>query len=592
MTFPIGLTLAVLLLVVVALWKFRGGPEYILGGGLALLIVCGVVDTKAALVGFASEGVATVAILFVVAEGMRQTGGISFVSQLLGQPQSLKLAQLRLMMPSAVLSSFMNNTPVVALMMPVVGDWARKLRLSVSYLYLPLSYAAILGGMCTLIGTSTTVVLNDLLKTHLGQSLSMFEIGWVGIPSMFVGLAYLLICSRFLLKERQPAFAELDDPREYTVEMLVPAGSSLVGRSIEEAGLRNLPGMYLMEIDRRGHVLPAVASNTILESEDRLVFVGIVESVVDLQKTSGLTPATNQLFKLDGPRAERCLIEAVVSNSCPLINRTIREAKFRSQYNAAVIAVARNGERIKKKIGDIELNAGDTLLLETHPSFIDRQRNSRDFFLVSEIEDSAPTRHEKVWLARLILLGMIVLVAVEVLSMFKAALVAASLMIITRCCRGSEAKRAIDWSLLIVIGAGLGLGAATKSSGTAEWLAGSLIQVVGNRPTLMLIVLYTITSILTNLITAKAAGVLVFPIAMAAAQHLEANGVDVSSMAFAIAVIISAAASFATPIGYQTNLMVYGPGGYRYSDFMKIGVPLTVIVGIITVIVTPFVWPA
>jgi di/tricarboxylate transporter len=583
------LTLGVIAATTYALVGLRAAPDLVLLGGLTILIVAGVVQPRDALAGFANEGLITVAVLYVVAEGLRQTGGISFIGQqLLGQPKSLRVAQSKIMLPTAVMSAFINNTPVVAMVLPVINDWARKHRLSVSHLFLPLSYAAVLGGLCTLVGTSTTLVVNGLLieETNGKDALGMFDIAWIGVPATAVGLIYILTFGRWLLPERKPAITQLDDPREYSVEMMVDRGSPLVGKTIAEAGLRNLPGMYLMEIDRAGHVMAAVASTERLEADDRLIFVGVVESVVDLRKIPGLKPATDQVFEIDGPRTERCLVEAVVSNSCPLVRMTIRESRFRSRYNAAVIAVARNGQRIRKKIGDIELMPGDTVLLETHPSFVELQRNSRDFFLVGRVEDSSPPRHERAWVARAILAAMVVVVAFEQLSMLKAALLAAGLMILTRCCRGSEARRSIDWGVLLAMGAGLGIGRALQASGAAHEIAISLVGLVGNNPRLVLAIIYGITMIFTNLITAKAAAVLFFPIAIATA-----HGLDVSIMPFAIAVMVASAASLATPIGYQTNLMVYGPGGYRFSDYLRLGGPLSLLVWAITILIAPEVWP-
>jgi di/tricarboxylate transporter len=583
-----ALVFVVLGAVIYALVYLRSSPDLVLLGGLTILLVAGVVDPREALAGFGNEGLITVAVLFVVAEGLRQTGGITVIGQkLLGQPSSVRAAQLRIMLPTALMSAFMNNTPVVAMALPLIGDWARRVRLSVTHLLLPLSYAAILGGLCTLVGTSTTLVVNGLLLDEPGaDKLGMFDIAQVGVPVMIVGLIYLLVTTVWLLPERKPAFTQQEDPREYTVEMIVDPGSPLTGKTIEEAGLRHLPGMYLMEIDRDGHVLAAVASSERLQGNDRLIFVGVVESVVDLQKIPGLKPAIDHSFQLKGPRSERCLIEAVVSNSCPFIRTTIRDARFRSRYNAAVIAVARNGQRVRKKIGDIELLAGDTLLLETHPSFVETQRNNRDFFLVSRVEDSNPPRHERAWPARLILIGMVATVTTGLLSMLEAGMLAAGLMIVTRCVSGAEARRAVDWSVLLTIAAGLGIGAAMKQSGAAELVANGFTGLAGNNKHAVLAIVYAMTMIFTNLITAKAAAVLFFPIAMAAADKL-----DCSVMPFAIVVMIAAAASFATPIGYQTNLMVYGPGGYRFSDYLRIGAPLSLIAGVITVVLTPLIWP-
>ncbi len=560
----------------------------VLMGGLAVLLVTGVVGIDRAIEGFANEGLITVAVMFVVAEGVRQTGGLNFLTQrVLGHPKTVADAQTRMMVPTVAMSAFLNNTPVVAILMPVLSDWAKKWRLSVSKLMLPLSYAAILGGLCTLIGTSTTIVLDGKLQKDYGHpGLTLFEIGQVGLPLAIVGTVYVILASRWLLPERTPASAQFDDPREYSIEVIVERGSPLIGKTIEEAGLRHLPGMYLIEIDRNGHVIAAVSSTERLQEADRLVFVGVVESVVDLQKMPGLQPATDQVFKLGSPRSERCLIEAVVSNTCPLINRTIRAARFRTQYNAAVIAVSRNGQRLTGKIGDIELLPGDTLLLEAHPSFADQQRNSRDFFLVSRVENSTPPRYERAWISQLILLGMVLLVSVFDMKMLIASLIAAALMILSKCVNSSEARQSIEWSVLITMAAGIGMGNAMEASGAAEAVAGSLIRLGGSDATLVLAIVYGVTMVFTNLITAKAAGVLVFPIALAASRTL---GVDFTP--FAIAVMIAAASSFATPIGYQTNLMVYGPGGYRYSDFLRIGGPLSVILWGLSILMIPQIWP-
>lgn len=583
----IALTLATVLLAILAMTFLSVAPDIVLAGGLSLLLVTGVVDAEGALEGFSNPGLITVAVLFAVAEGLRQTGGISFLGQrLLGQPKSISDAQSRIMIPTAVLSAFLNNTPVVAVLMPVLNDWVKKTQMSVSKLMLPLSYAAILGGLCTRIGTSTTLVLDGILRKNVpGAGLSMFEIAWIGLPATVIGIIYILVVHRWLLPERKPAISQFDDPREYTIEMMVEQSSPLVGKTIGAAGLRNLPGMFLMEIDRDGHVLAAVSPEERLQANDRLVFVGVVESVVDLQRLPGLTPATDQVFKLDSPRSHRCLIEAVVSNTCPLINMTIREARFRTRYNAAVIAVARNGQRLPGKIGDIRVAPGDTLLLEAHPSFESVQRNSRDFYLVSRIEDSTPPRSERAWIAQGVFVAMIVMVTGFDVPMLNASLLAAGLLIATRCLRTTEARRAIDWGVLITMAAGIGIGNAMEQSGAAAMIAGGMAKAGGDNPTLVLAVVYGVTMVFTNLITAKAAGVLVFPIALAAA-----NGLGVNQMPFAIAVMVAAAASFATPIGYQTNLMVYGPGGYRYSDYIRIGVPLSLIIWGMSILIIPQVW--
>jgi di/tricarboxylate transporter len=563
------------------------GPDLVLLAALGLLLVTGVLDTRQALEGFANEGMITVGILFVVGAGVRDTGAVNWLAEkLFGRPKSTLGAVTRVVGPATVLSAFMNNTPLVAMLIPAVNEWAAKFRIPPSKLMIPLSYAAILGGTCTLIGTSTNLVVNGLMTTQAGlPALGMFEVSWVGVPAAIIGGAYLIACAAWLLPDRRPAISQLGDPKEYTVEMMVEEGSLLEGKTIEQAGLRHLAGVYLAEIDRDGSILPAVAPQEKLHGGDRLVFVGVVDSVVELQKIRGLIPATNQVFKLGEPRSERCLIEAVVSTSCPLVGKTIRAGRFRSVYGAAVVAVARGGERVRSKIGDIELEPGDTLLLEAHPSFYERQRNSRDFYLISQLENSTPLRHDRAILSILILLSMVVAVTMG-LSMLKGSALAAALMLAFGCVSGNSARRSIDWPVLLAIAASFGLGKALEITKAADGITSALVESTAGNPWIALAMVYLVTVVVTELITNNAAAALMFPFAISTSTNLGVN-----YMPFVIAVMMAASAGFATPIGYQTNLMVMGPGGYRFSDYVKIGVPLDLLVGVITVAIAPFVWP-
>ncbi len=584
------ITLAVLVLVTGLLVLTRITPYLVLLAGAVGLLTLGVIGQAELLAGASNPGMLTVGVLFAVVSGLRETGAISWIARpLLGTPPSVASAQLRIMGPIAVLSAFMNNTPLVAVMLPVIHDWARKLGISVSKLLLPLSYASILGGACTLIGTSTILVVNGLIIAEYGaeQSMGMFDVTWVGLPCALLGLGYLLLCGRWLLPDRRPVLSTEGDAREYVVEMMVEPGSPLAGRTIEEAGLRQLPGLYLMEIDRDDQVLPAVSSQVVLRENDRLVFAGVVESVVDLQRIRGLAPATNQVFKLDAERINRSLVEAVVSQTNPIAGMTIRAGQFRTRYNAAVIAVARYGERIRQKIGDIVLQAGDTLLLEARASFAAQHRNSRDFFLVSQVEDSAPVRHDKAWISLLILAAMVLTVTLGWISMLNASMLAAGAMILTRCTGASVALRSVDWQVLILIAAAFAIGSAMQSSGAAESVTIWLISLAGTDPHVILAILCGITMLFTNVMNANAAVVLMFPIAISAAERLG----GVSSMPFVFAIMMGAAGSFATPIGYQTNLMVMGPGGYQFVDFLRIGGPLSILYWLTSVLLIPRIWP-
>ena len=581
-------TLTVISLCFIAMAAYRVAPDTALMGGLTLLLVSGILSPGEAFIGLSNEGVITVAILYVVVAGLKETGAIAWLGQsLLGRPKTLKAAQLRLMSPVAGMSAFLNNTPVVAMFIPAVSDWAKKNSISPSKLMIPLSYAAIAGGTCTLIGTSTNLVVNGLLIEETNApSLGMFELAWLGIPITLLTFVYILVTQKWLLPERLPSSSQFGDVRKYTVEMIVENNSPLDGKTIEQAGLRHLPGLYLIEIDREGKILPAVSPQEKIYAHDRLIFAGVVDSVVDLQKIRGLQPATEQVFKLNSKREDRCLIEAVVSHNCPLAGKTIREGGFRTVYNAAVIAVARDGEQLKMKLGDINLHPGDTLLLEAHPSFAEQQKNSRDFYLVSQLEESTPPRHDKAMIAFTILTAMVITAALGILPILHAALLAAGFMIIFRCTRGRTARRSIDWQVIIVIAASFGMGSALQSSGAAEAIASSLTTLSTGNAALALGITFFATALFTAFATNNTAAVLMFPIAFSTAQMLEVNFIP-----FAVTIMVAASASFATPIGYQTNLMVYGPGGYHFSDYIKIGVPLTFLVGLITVFLVPIIWP-
>ena len=608
------LTAAVVVGTLLGLMFIQRAPDMIMLGGVVVLMLAGVLAPAEALRGMANEGMIAVAALFIVAAAVERTGALAvFVERVLGRPRSLATAQLRTMVGPGILSAFMNNTPVVALLVPAIREWARKNRLSVSKLLMPMNCAVVLGGLCTLIGTSTNVIVGGLVKDRIAGGLEqpwgvfdvtwaglpaawgrreftgplgMFDITWLGLPLFALGIAYGLIASRFLLKERRPPMSTSDDPRQYSLEMVVESGSSLVGRTIEAAGLRHLDGLFLMEIDRGDHVIAAVSPSERLEAGDRLVFVGVIDSVVELQKVRGLRPATDQVFKLDDARSERLLVEAVVSSTCPLVGRTIREGQFRSTYGAVVIAVARDSERLRMKIGDITLEPGDTLLLEAGPTFLQRQRTSRHFYLVSEVRGAAPPRHDRAWIACTVLTGMVLAVAMGLLPMVAAALAAAGLMVATRCLSSTEARRAIEWEALLLIAASFGLAHALQSTGLAGGIAQGVISTAGNNPHLVLAAVYLVAMLATELMSNNAAAVLAFPIAWQTAEQL-----GVHPLPFVMAITVAASCGFATPLGYQTNLMIYGPGGYKFTDYIRYGGPLNLLVMAITIALAPLLWP-
>lgn len=580
-------TLGVIGLVFAALLATEAATDVVLTGAVTILMVAGVLLPREALAGLSNEGIVTIAVLYVVVAGLEATGGNTIITErFLSRPKSVTGALMKMMFPVTFVSAFMNNTPVVAMFLPAVNDWAKQNRISVSKLMIPLSYAAVLSGTVTMISTATNLLVNGMLMQAKGHSMHMFELTWVGIPISIAGVLFVVATNRWLLPDRRPAIDQYGDPREYSVEMMVEPNGPLVGKTIEQAGLRSLPNTFLAEIERDGEILAAVAPDVVLRADDRLVFVGVIGAVVDLQKTRGLKPATNQIFKLNLPRPRRSLIEAVVSHRCPIVGRSIRDGEFRSLYNAVVIAVARSGERVNKKIGDIVLQAGDTLLLEANPSFAEQQRNSHHFYLVSRVEGSSPVNYERAYLALSILVAMILVASFSDLGMLKSAMLAAGAMLFTRCCTSVQARRSVEWKIILSVAAAFALGTAVEKSGLARAIAQQITTAAAGDPMLSLVAIYGGTLLLTELISHSAAVSLLFPIALGTAQSL---GIDY--MPFVAAVTVAGSLGFATPLGYQTHMMVYGPGGYRFSDFLRIGIPMDILCWTLAMLTIPLVLP-
>ena len=571
------LTLGIVALMILGLVQERLTPDAIVLGAVVLLLLLGILEPAEALGGFASPSMLTVGALFVIAGAMRTTGLLHGVGErLLGRGRSTAVALLRLTGVTSLASAFVNNTPIVAMLMPAVLSWATRAGQSPSKFLIPLSYAAIVGGVCTLIGTSTNLVVNAQLEQSAMPGFGMFELAWVGLPCALVALLFLAVLAPRLLPERlDVARSAEEQEREYLVEMRLLADSPLAGRSIEEAGLRHLPGLFLVRIERESEVIGPVGPEEKLQANDQLTFAGVVETIVDLQRLRGLVPVDRDpdVVVTAGWR----LHEIVLSPGSRLVGLSIRDAGFRGRYNAAVVAVHRRGERIRQKIGDIVMREGDVLLLEAAPAFARTFRDSGDFYLLSQVEDSAPTRHERRWWAAAILVGVVGLTATGVLPIVVAALGGAMGVIALRCLTPAEARSSIDASVLIVIAAALGIAQALQKTGAAAAIAGVLVDVAhALGPVGVLAAVYIVTMILTELITNNAAAALVFPIAVASAAQ-----VDADPRPFAIAVAVAASLSLATPLGYQTNLMVYGPGGYRFTDFLRIGIPLQLLLALV-----------
>lgn len=583
-----ALTIGVVLGVLVLLLSERFTPDRVLAGAVAVLALTGVLTPAEALRGFWNPGVLTVAVLFVLVAALKSTGAIRWIGGwVLGRPAGERPALARLVPISAALSAFINNTPVVAMLTSSAEHWCRSSRVSPSRLLLPMNYATLLGGMCTLVGTSTNLVVAGLVATQTTlPRLSMFDPLLVALPAVVVGGLYLATAGRWLLPARRSALDQAADTYEYSVEMLVEQDSPLIGMSIDDAGLRSLSGSFLVELLRDGELFAAVTPDMRLRAGDRLVFVGVTDAMRELRRIEGLRPATDQLFKLDSADSRRTLVELVLSQYSPALGKTLREVAFRTRYNAAVIAVSRRGGRLHEKPGDVVLQAGDTLLVETVPSFMRTFGQSPDFLVATLVDGEQAIDRSKARVTLMVLVGMIAANTVLGVDILTSALAAAALVVVLRCVNLSELRRTLDLRLVAVIACSFALGAATEKTGVAAAVATQLNGLAGADPFWTLALVYLVAVLFTELLTNNAAAVLMFPIGITAASQL-----GVSPMPFVMAVMIGASAGFVTPIGYQTNLMVYGPGGYRFSDYVRFGAPLSVLVGATVLWTIPRVWP-
>ena len=609
-------SLLVIVFLLIALAKEYLRPGLVLFSTVVFFMAVGIISSKEMLAGFSNKGMITVAILFLVSAGVAQTGSLDLLAKkVLPQKKvTVPFLALRFLPVVTFLSAFLNNTPVVIIFAPIVKKWADKLRVPASKFLIPLSYATIFGGVCTLIGTSTNLVVHGLMLENGLPGLSMFELAKIGIPIAVVGYIYLMTVGHRLLPENQDLLEDLEqNPKEFLTEMRVAETSPIVRKSIKDAGLRNLKGVFLMAIEREssaaqsaaqdgtaareGTSIETVNDEEVIFAGDRLLFTGRTDVLDDLENIPGLEPGADENFNKDFARIQKKLVEVVVSPQFPGLGKTIREYNFRAVYRAVVVAVHRNGKRIKSKIGDVRLRAGDNLVLLTTKNFSRRWKNSQDFYMVSDIRDADPQRNQpSKMLTALAILVVMVLGATfgkyapiqpgNKLDMFYFAAIAAVVMAWIGSYASHEYWRYINWDVLITIACAFGISKALQNTGAADGVARGIIHMVEQwGPVGVLAGIYLMTTIFTEIITNNAAAALMFPIALSAAHQIGVN-----PHPFFVTICIAASASFATPIGYQTNLLVQGIGGYRFMDYVKVGLPLNLLAMIVTVVLVPLLW--
>ena len=566
---PIAATLTFLVLVAIlgALVTSRYAPELVLLFGLSVLLICGVIEPNLAFSGFSNPAVVALAGLYILSGALRHSGALEWVAdRLLRGVDDTGRARLRLMAVVTPLSAFLNNTPLVALLIPMAKSWARQQGISARALLMPLSFAAILGGTCTLVGTSSHLVTHGLLLERGMPGLGFFELLPVGIGILAIGIpSIIFMSSRILGAEPGAAIEPLDAVRAYTTDLVIQSDSPLIGRTVEEARLRSLKGLFLVRIVRSERVISPVGPGEPLVVGDRLTFAGVLETIVELSGRRGLVPA-----EVDKMPAGWHLHEAVISRSSPLIGRSIKAANFRARYGAAVIAVHRHGGRINQKLGDIVLRHGDTVLIQTSQGFARTFRDAPDFYLISEVKDAERHDPRKALLSLIVFLAAMASVVIGGLPIVTAAVAGAACSILCGCISINAARRAVDGSVLVVMAAAIGLGQAAEVSGLSGYVIQLLTGLSGSvTPFFMLLLIYLVGMLFTEFVSNVAAAAILFPICLGVAS---AMGVD--ARPFVVAVTISTAISLTTPLGYQTNMMVYGPGEYAFGDFVRVGLPV------------------
>ncbi|MCP8617509.1 SLC13 family permease [Salirhabdus salicampi] len=582
--------LIVLTCMFIALLAEVARPDVVLLSTLLVLLISGVLTAEEAFRGFSNEGLVTIGFLFIVAGAVQKSGIVDrFVQAWLVKSRSEQGVLFRFLTPLSFFSSFLNNTPIVVTFTPVLRKWCEKHNIAPSKLLIPLSYVTTLGGTITLIGTSTNLIVHGMLIANGYDGFSMFQLAVIGVPITIVGILYISVIGFRLLPIYESVEKQRkEETKQYIAELTVDESFRHVNNSVKDAGLRDLQGLYLIEIIRKEEKISPVKSSTLIQAGDRLIFTGLISTLAELQTKKGLTVETGSDLSLDDLRnGNTALVEAVVSHQSSLLDQTIKEARFRSKFDASIVAVHRNNERIQSKIGDIKLKPGDTLLLLAGTDFLQQHYEAKDFYVLSPLNKPKQVEGStwKGMLSLSLFLIMIIAVMFHFVSMVQGAAFVVFLLLLTKTVSFEEIKGYIQFQVLLTIASAFGIGIALSKTGLAQMIADAILSISIPLGTIgILTILYITTNLLTEMITNSAAAAIMLPIALQFGYSLQMEPIG-----FAMVIAIAASASFLTPIGYQTNLIVYGPGGYTFTDYIKVGLPLTLLVMVMTVTIVTFV---
>lgn len=562
---------------------------------ISLLILCALllfrlISGSEAVAGFGNPATVTVGCMLALSLGIERTGALNFLADRAlrwGGPGELGIL-LILTTAVGVLSAFINNTAAVAIFLPLTLAVGRQHQLDVSKLLMPLSFTAIFAGTCTLIGTSTNLLVEGLARQHLELEIGMFEMAPMGLVFVFAGGLYLIFLGRRLIPSRRPAGTLTRDYRlqDYVTEFIVNRDSPLIGKSLAESRLGDLFGIQVIEIWRGDEKFLTGEHEQRLQPGDVLFVQGNPSTLVNIQAEQGLSIKALAVEERELEDESIVLAEAVVSPNARLVGKTLKEINFRRTYQANALALKQHGRTVRDKIGRVRLSLGDSLLLLTTRNQLEALRQSNDFLVMREV-DVDILRRGKTWYALGTFLGIIFVATMDWLSILEASLVGVGLMVISGCLTLRELYRYMPWQTLIMLGCLIPLGTAMENTGLAMFSADYIVESLRQwGPAAVLSGMYLFTSLLTSILSNNATAVLMVPVAVSVGQQL-----GVSPTPFVFAIMFAGSASFMTPIGYQTNTMVFGPGSYQFSDFVRVGTPLNLLFWILASLLIPYFWP-